>query len=521
MAKKKNDKREENKTQKLSLLNRSLYAAAQKIMSLIDSDYSHREELDEKSADFQRIIDRELDLANGVSHGSIIDFVQSQRERNVKQNNDQNGYQVSNSQNIFTENIDQIYSYLTELYSNKYMEMLDLRYICKFIPVLGEAVKTTLNHICTADGIAEGINRTIEFDIPIENDIRKIIENAIIEFEKNTKLQKKLKNFSFKQALTIGSSFIYRISYNELFEMYDKKKRAQKAKNGVKYMNNPFNMDRIDSSTESFNTAYCDSAIESATNIINEIPDKMFTSNRRSDVIKGTSEEIRDIFSSFHFDNGDGILREVYEEAFCYREMQEKQNSLLVGMEAKMTPVSDGVRSPNEKESMGISGSYIKFIKASDIAPLKIFDQVVGYYRITSKKKTRNKMASTVTNTGILSTSIEISNQKKEKVMDSIVDSVSNMILENFDQKFLIENQEFKKLIADCVVSKGITDNEFSIQFIPAKYIYAFNINEDEDGHGQSMLAGSVFAGKTLLSYLVSKLLLFVNNAGDKTLVTR
>lgn len=527
MAKKDN---ETTKEPKFTPLNRSLYKISQKILSLIDSNYEYDNELEAKNMKFQQVINRELDLANGVSHGSIVDFVQAQREKNQKDMSSDSSTFSTPSSNIFTENIDQIYNYLVELYDNKYMEMLDLKYICKFIPVLGQALKTHLNQVCTADDIAEGVKRKIDFDIQVDDNIRSMIESTIGEFETNNKFLQKLKNFTFRNTLTVGSSYIYRISYKELFEQYEEKRRS----NAQMQQHRQFGMAASTEAVTAYDEAYRD-ALESVNKIINTIPNSTFGNGEvapKKNFVANTESEIKEIFDSFHV-NTDCILSSAMESANAYmaiKSMSGLQDGMRPSMEAKMAqyqPVADGVADPSgqiKKKSEGkgnfdINGSYVKFIESRDIVPLKIFNDIVGYYHIVSKKKKKSKTTRT-TNGGLFATSLEASNQKKEKAMDAIVDSISGMIMKNFNQKFLEENQEFKKVIADCILAKGIADNEYSIQFIPAKYIYAFKINETIDGQGESMLSESLLPGKMLLSYLVAKLVLFVNNSGDKTLVT-
>ena len=520
--------------------NRSLSKISQRILSLMDGSHEMSDELDAKSLKFHQTINRELDLANGVSHGSILDFVQAQRESN-KSNSDTTIVSPNgSSKNLFTDNIDQIYNYLVELYDNKYLEMMDLKYISKFIPVLGQSVKTTLDHVVASDDIADTIKRQITFDIPIDDENKALIITIIEQFEKDLKLLKKLKNFTFKNTLITGSSYIYAIPFNDLFAEY----AAQKQKTEVsKYRTSMYKKatEGYDGGTElrmpkdvaeyvndMENTIKV--ATESVTNIIESIPKEAFEGNQRSRMINESKTEVREIFDSFTFINGP-ILDAAMEQANAFKAIHYSRSDLKRGMRGTsnspiQTPtIPDGAKDPNElkkgsKSSSDIPGSYVKFIEARDIVPLKIFDETVGYYHIVNKKKKKNTRTTAVNGGGIFASSMEMANQKKEQAVNTIVDSITNMVIKNFDQKFLMENQEFKKLIADCIISKGIVDNEYSIQFIPAKYIYEFKINETPDGQGESMLADSLLPGKMLLSYLVSKLLLFVNNSGDKTLVT-
>ena len=63
-----------------------------------------------------------------------------------------------------------------------------------------------------------------------------------------------------------------------------------------------------------------------------------------------------------------------------------------------------------------------------------------------------------------------------------------------------------------------MVNNNFQIQFIPAKYIVPFIINEDENGSGESILQDALFPAKMLLSLVVNKLLTYMNKGGNRTI---
>lgn len=541
-------KKEKNdRSKRIKNGNSSLNNVAQKILALVDPNYEYTSDLQSKNLKFQQIINREIDIANGVSRGSILDFIQSQRESNNK--NKQNIQQQSSSANIFTENVDQIYNYLVEMYDNKYMEMMDLKYICKFIPVLSKAVRTTLDHLTASDEIADTIKRKISFDTSVEDGLKTEIINKIEEIEKDNNLLRKIKNFTFRDALTIGSGFIYAIPYKDLFIEYEtqKRKKEQKEEKITKYLSKASEsyaegMLDIPTSIKYENEAIS-AATESITNIIGSIPQNVFGDvSAKERFTKSTVGEVEDIVKSFSFTDGP-ILDVAMEEATAFFSVKDqytasknrRNKSYTITEKNEATPtaqksgfnsnIPDGTKDVKLTENEDIElinmGSYIKFISARDLVPFDIFGEVIGYYYVTSKRKRKAiGRVSTFNSEGLFTSALDMAKQKKEMAVNNIVDSITDMIVNNFDHKFLVEHQEFKKTIADCIISKGLVDNDYNIQFIPAKYIYAFKINESIEGHGESMLSDSLFSGKMLLSFLVSKLLLFVNNAGDKTLVT-
>lgn len=528
---------------------RALNNVVEKILSVTDSNYSNISEIESKNVKFQEIMNRELDIANGVSHGSILDFVQSQREGNQKNVNTSNPATIGaqSTGNIFTENIDQIYNYLIEMYDNKYIEMADMSYICKFIPVLGQTIKTNLNHLTASDSIAEGIKRSITFDTQIEEDVKNEIINMIEQIEQDLHLHKRLKNSTFKETLTCGSAYVYCIPLVDLFNEYSKKKEAKTiktttnmylagSKKNAKHSNKATESVEYIESDDELESLYKEnyedavkSATESIGSIISGIPETSFAKTisnggiTKASFISNTNQEITDIIDAFHYIQGD-IISDAMESMNAYVSMGFNKSNMKRNKDTRPIQYPDGVEDPRNKnvgllEENEITGCYVKYISSRDIVPFKIFNQVVGYYHIVTKKKKQTRTTA-VNGGGIFASSMDIANQKKEKAMTAIVDSISNMIMKNFNHDFLCENQEFKSIIADCIIAKGIADNEYSIQFIPAKYIYEFKINEDINGNGQSILADSLLSGKMLLSYLVSKLILFVNNTGDKTIVT-
>lgn len=540
----KNDKKEKPKKSPGRINeNSSLGRVAQQILSLVDNNYEASSDLEMKNSKFQKIINREMHIANGVSDGSIIDFIQAQRESGADPNKGNSPGNLQTSKNLFTDNIDQIYNYLVELYDNKYMEMVDLKMVCKFIPVLGQAVKITLDHITASDEVADTIKRTIVFDTDVDEEDQQAIKDMVETLEKDHKLLPKLKRFTYNGALTCGASYIYAIPYEELFKLYatNKQKKEDKTKRMTMYKQAKESATYVEGMREipdeiRYTEECIKTATESVTSIIDEIPKEAFEKlDARSAFIKQSSSEVADIVNSFEILDG-YIPQSAMEAAGAYLAFGANAKSDLTRKSRKRndqvpidqsTLIPDGAKDPKELDSKGFEklsnmGHYIKFIEARDLAPLKIFDETIGYYHIVDKKKKKKAgvRTSSFNTGGIFMSNMDMANAKKDQAIDSIVESISAMIMKSFNQDFLIENQEFKKTIADCIIAKGIVDNDYSIQFIPAKYIYEFKINECMDGSGESMLSESLFAGKILLSYLVAKLLLFVNNSGDKTLVT-
>ena len=193
-------------------------------------------------------------------------------------------------------------------------------------------------------------------------------------------------------------------------------------------------------------------------------------------------------------------------------------------MSEDINRTSDGTMDPSAKGSkFNTVGTYIKYIDASRIVPVKVYNQIVGYFHVhdmTASKKMRNMNDTDNMLIGSVNlfANINMNDNKKESAVRMITDVISDGILSNFSNRFVNNNQDFKKLIADCIVANGMINNNLNIQFIPANHIIPFIVNENEEGFGESILADALFPARLLLDLLISKLLLYMNKSGNRTL---
>ena len=85
--------------------------AAKKVYSFLDNGYQDRMIIDAKDQKFRNILNRELEISKGISHGSIVDFVSSlnlnkQRKDDIRKQGDKNPRDGSE---LFTRNINDIF----------------------------------------------------------------------------------------------------------------------------------------------------------------------------------------------------------------------------------------------------------------------------------------------------------------------------------------------------------------------------------------------------------------------------
>jgi len=545
MARKKDiaDKKRSSEEKQLSMFDR----AAKTIFSVLDKGYNDKEVLDSKDQHFRDVLNRELELSNGVAGGSIVDFVSSLKTKNgpFNQNNGMNKGQNNqpNSNDLFTKNINDIFGYFQDLYKNKFVEMDDLKFISKFIPALGEAVKTTLDSVVGSDSIAETINRTINLPASVSDENRNAITSEIEREEKNLNLLKKIRNIVYKKGLVTGVHYVYAVSYSRIFEEYDaiKKKEEQiLPKNMKAQFASSITTKHKKVANESI--SYTKGAIDYAPALENI--QSIFLESKMDDGSKLPKNRITEKMSSFY----DSLPEITFEQSNVYTDALESVNTLfqcegafeafqkkqkrkeseekgnIDPREPLTLKIPDGTKDIKDKDvkpsKFEISGTYIKYIDAKKLIPLKVFDQVIGYYLIHPKnRKNSSREVTGITSIGnTLFSAVNIGEEKKHDAIQRIVDTISEGICNSFDNKFVTKNAEYKKLIADCVIANGLIDKDYSIQFIPESDIIPFVVQETEDGFGESILSDSLFPAKALLSMIVCRLLNYINKTGNKTI---
>lgn len=548
-TKSKKEKDDSKVVDQLSMFDR----AAKKVYSFLDNGYQDRMIIDAKDQKFRNILNRELEISKGISHGSIVDFVSSlnlnkQRKDQLKRQTEKN----PDTSALFTRNINDIFGYFQEMYKNRFLEIDDLRFISKFIPALGEAVKTTLDSLVSSDNIAETVNRKIKLSEGISSEDETAITNEIERIEKETKLLKRLKTQVYKKTLIAGTHYVYAVPYNKIFAEYDKIKRRkmgdlQKQGRFSKLNMNDHSYGPVNTNGVAINESFMlgdidiTPAMENVRNILknSDVLDKpghmRLTNKEINERMQICQESLPDIT---YYDSD--ILSEAMESAYSIMEtpgameaFKKKHNKSKtdtsrygpITFDPLSGSVPDGTKGKDygEKEvNYEIPGVYLKFIEPKSLIPLRVFDQIIGYYLIhprNKKKDNSNSMANGISSIGnTLFSAVNIGETKKHDAVNRIVNAITDGILRQFDKKFVTDNSEYKKLIADVIIANGLTDKDYNIQFIPEEDIIPFTIQEKEDGFGESILADSLFPAKLLLSMIVTRMLNYINKTGNKTI---
>ena len=525
---KKKEKEEQKNVEKLGLFDRT----AKSIYSFLDPGYKDRMIIGAKDQKFRNILNRELEISKGYSNGSIVDFVHSLNLNRMHKDNitRQSNISPRDSSDLFTRNINDIFGYFQEMYKNKFLEIDDLRFISKFIPAMGEAVKTVLDSLVASDNIAETVNRKINLAEGISNEDKTAIINEIERIEKDEKLLNKLKTIVYKKTLIAGTHYVYVVPYNRIFQEYEIVKRK---KGGMLNSNRRF-QNTSTSAEESFMLGDVDitAAMENVREILQtsekvDQPKRFLNKKSINERLHICHEALPEIT---YYDSD--ILSDAMESAHIlsssdyametFKNKHKSSNSTFQPINFDIMP-PDGTKGKDYKPSeFNIAGAYVKFIDPKNIIPLKVFDQVIGYYLIhpkIKKKDNANSMVNGITSLGnTLFSAINVGETKKHDAVNRIVDAITDGILQQFDKKFVIDNAEYKKLIADVIIANGLTDKDYNIQFIPADDIIPFTIQEKEDGYGESILADSLFPAKLLLSMIVTRMLNYIHKSGNRTL---
>ena len=533
MANKKNDPVQAAKDNvKVNALDK----VAHKLLSTIDTSFNEREVLNAKDRRIQDIIDNELTLAKGVSQGSIIDFVTTMTSNKVSHQSRNTLGDVDPSE-VFTKDISNIFGYFQEMYKNRYIELADLKFITKFIPAIGEAVKTTLDSIVGSDDMTTTITRNLVFDDSLSEEEKTRVTSEIERIEREEKLLKRLRNVVYKKTLVSGMHYVYAPPYKELFKEYDRLLKAGVIKNGI-IVREPSNQARKSNGVgknSGFNlnnnavlapvkeSVSIDTIMENLTNS-KEFDQKELEGMRKN--LESGNLSITTSDSPFLDEAIESIAAlERYDDMYM-RDLNGYAATFggVGKLDEKFYGTSDGTADPNTTGSkFNTIGTYLKYIDASRIVPVKVYNQIVGYFHVhdmTASKKARTMASADNMLIGSVNlfANINMNDNKKESAVRMITDVISDGILSNFSNRFVNNNLEFKKLIADCIVANGMINNNLNIQFIPANHIIPFLVNENEDGFGESILSDALFPARLLLDLLISKMLLYMNKSGNRTL---
>jgi len=511
-----------------------------KLLIKLDNDLVSNQNLSSKTEEYKSIINRELELAHGVSNGDIIEFNRAMNDESKKFNKTVSIEDSSDLGEYLTKNSGNIYQYYNERYKNKFIEAQDLMFIAKFIPSLGQALNIYKTHIVSSDDLSGSVKRNISFGTALSQEEQAQIMAAIKVFEKDNKLLYKLKNSVIGESLVTGTYYVYAPSYQKLFTDYAKTLEKKK-KNGA-------NSTQIDHSerygfgTNAMESVSFDELMSSDNNLtcalesteIKEIVDEIKSSNvldsndlfYKSDALKNFGKNIATVEcvdSEIPFNvleempdlaHNLGItedLKMTFEK--CTPATEADKIGAADGTFSRETKTNNKLSSTDKKHKnkFNVTGTYLKFIDSKNMIKIKILDETVGYFYVDSKKINKTKANITFSNA-------EWTNINKQSTIERIASMLGSKVAKQFSAKFVSDHVVFKKLIADCIMANGVVNTQYRIQFIPKDDVFEFKINEDAKGDGTSVLKQSLWPAKLLTSIRIRKVLNYINRSADKTI---
>jgi hypothetical protein len=511
-----------------------------KLLIKLDNDLVSNQNLSSKTEEYKSIINRELELAHGVSNGDIIEFNRAMNDESKKFNKTVSIEDGSDLGEYLTKNSGNIYQYYNERYKNKFIEAQDLMFIAKFIPSLGQALNIYKTHIVSSDDLSGSVKRNISFGTALSQEEQAQIMAAIKVFEKDNKLLYKLKNSVIGESLVTGTYYVYAPSYQKLFTDYAKTLEKKK-KNGA-------NSTQIDHSerygfgTNAMESVSFDELMSSDNNLtcalesteIKEIVDEIKSSNvldsndlfYKSDALKNFGKNIATVEcvdSEIPFNvleempdlaHNLGItedLKMTFEK--CTPATEADKIGAADGTFSRETKTNNKLSSTDKKHKnkFNVTGTYLKFIDSKNMIKIKILDETVGYFYVDSKKINKTKANITFSNA-------EWTNINKQSTIERIASMLGSKVAKQFSAKFVSDHVVFKKLIADCIMANGVVNTQYRIQFIPKDDVFEFKINEDAKGDGTSVLKQSLWPAKLLTSIRIRKVLNYINRSADKTI---
>jgi len=461
--------------------------------NIYGTDNRNQRQINQISRDFDEIIKNEINNTKSITSDEMSTFI-------VKLFNDFDNKEKSNVKtinDIFENDEAGLFQFFQQRYQNQNLLYEDLNMIKTQLFELKEAVLSFRDAIVTADDISNDVSRTLSFSNLIDNaEQQASYVNTIETLEKKLKLLTKIKNQIVPNVLTYGKYYVYVCPYSKLFqEQYDKKNK------------DPHYM----------------------FNVKESIDDDFIKSLRSDDVIsktnineKSLTETVNDITKDINVIN-DCVSIPLIEgvdlaELMDHRQFKKKTSEYTENLEPT---TSDGtVDLNNTKKTKSdkfdeYSGCYIKYIDPRQMIPVKILDTTIGYYYVhgTDFQINKSPFSTTITVTNIRGGSGTY--QNTEDIETVFLSKITDKIVKSFDKKFLETNAKFKELILNALMYNDLYKRELRFQFIPAEYVVEYNINEDENGEGQSILKDSLFYAKLYLALLVFKMISIITKSND------
>ena len=507
-------------------------------------------DVDKLNSEFQNILHGDVDDITKKDNEDVTSFLSKLYSQDKKITSME---QLLDNQfmSITGDEYSTMQSFIYEAYRNKLLEQSDLHEISSQLIELSEAILTTRDAIISSEIVEGRMNRTLSFNYT-DNDAKDDLVAIVEHIEKRFELQEKIKEFIVPKTLEYGEYYAYIVPYSKIFNdfvkqresgyyrtntsmmyyrestllesVYKEEDEARKERKGKKIKG------FIDNLYDDYLESYNNQNKRKAPGILQESPNKdEFTKDVKAmlnniticneavplPVVEEGIDSIKMYMDEFVTESGDKMKRgKIFTE--------EKEEDKYIPDKNPFNQIiqsdpKEGITFVDKPEKSGKGGvenfddikdCYVKLIPPTRILPLKIMNQIIGYYYVVAEDITPLS--------GMISSTLYYSKFDENRKEQNIIDSIAERIVQSFDKKFLKDNLKFKKTIVDAINHYNLNEHKLKFQFIPVEYIQEFKINKDEEDNGQSMIKKSLFYAKLFLMILLFKIMSIILYSNDQ-----
>lgn len=473
-------------------------------------------DVDSLNDKFQSILSNELTGITGKEGNDITSFLSQVVSADNKY---RAGEDILNNQfNDLTGNeYSSMQSFIYDAYRNRLLQQADLHEVSSQLIELAEAIMITRDAIISADTVEGRLNRSITFENIDDDEIDNY--NSIVEnMENKFQLLEKIKNFIIPKTLEYGEYYVYIVPYSELFNKFQQQKTRNVTNTGIlrKYAESTV-LEGFDDTKKENKLSELDMFLEDCYNKYHMRENSKYSDKKSSDTKINKDEfktDLKNIMENIIISTDDIPIPFLEEGLESIEYISNQHNSVvtednnLFKKVIKNQKSDGGVKISKKGEFDDIGDCYLKMIEPTRIIPIKIMNTILGYYYVQDEDITPLS--------GAVSSSLYFSRFNEHSRQQTIIDSLAERVVQQFNKPFLKNNLKFKEAIVDCFNYYNLNENRVKMQFIPAEYIVSFKIDEDIDGNGTSMIKKSLFYAKLYLMILLFKIMSIIMYSNDQ-----
>lgn len=473
-------------------------------------------DVDSLNDKFQSILSNELTGITGKEGNDITSFLSQVVSADNKY---RAGEDILNNQfNDLTGNeYSSMQSFIYDAYRNRLLQQSDLHEVSSQLIELSEAIMITRDAIISADTVEGRLNRSITFENIDDDEIDNY--NSIVEnMESKFQLLEKIKNFIIPKTLEYGEYYVYIVPYSELFNKFQQQKTRNVTNTGIlRRFNESTVLEGFNDTKKENKLTELDMFLEDCYNKYHIRENGKYSDKKSSDNRINKDEfksDLKNIMENIIISTDD-IPIPFLEEGLESIEFINNQHNNVVTEDntlfkkvIKNNKTDGGVKISKKGEFDDIGDCYVKMIEPTKIIPIKIMNTILGYYYVQDEDITPLS--------GAVSSSLYFSRFNEHSRQQTIIDSLAERVVQQFNKPFLKNNLKFKEAIVDCFNYYNLNENRVKMQFIPAEYIVRFKIDEDIDGNGTSMIKKSLFYAKLYLMILLFKIMSIIMYSNDQ-----